>query len=151
MMKKLLLTSALLASMTGPLAASETVSTQAAKIYSLDDIHYVPSPANPKISTAVLFGDPSKAGPYALRVRFEKGLKVEPHYHKDALKIVTLVEGVLHFAYGDKFDEAALKPHMPGYIWTEANGQGHFARTKETHAIIEIHGIGPTTRFNFDQ
>lgn len=122
---------------------ADDVSAQSSKIYKHHDISYSPVAGKPGIYSATLFGDPTKTGPYVQRLKFDAGLTVAPHYHNDALKVVSLVEGVLYFAYGDKFDESALKPLTQGDIWTEAKGQAHFAQTKDSHAIIEIHGVGP--------
>ncbi len=121
------------------------LSPQQAKIYKHDDIHYQAVSGKPGIYAATLFGDPSKEGPYVQRLKFDKGVTVATHYHNDALKVVNLVEGVLYFAYGDKFDEDALTPLTQGDIWTEAKGQAHYAITKDSNAIIEIHGVGPVS------
>ena len=130
---------------------ADGVSPQSAKIYKHSEITYNAVQGKPGIYAATLFGDPSKAGPYVQRLKFDAGLTVAPHYHNDTLKVVSLVEGVLYFAYGDEFDEGALKPLTQGDIWTEAKGQAHFAMTKDSHAIIEIHGVGPISSIAITQ
>ena len=49
-----------------------------------------------------------------------------------------------YFAYGNKFDEAALKPLEPGSFYTEPPSQPHFAMTKD-EVIIQVSGVGPSS------
>src|SRR6266550_8833855 len=61
-------------------------------------------PAGAKI--AVLTGDPGKAGPFTIRLKFPAGYKVPPHTHP-TVENVTVVSGTIGLGSGAKFDEAA--------------------------------------------
>ncbi len=120
-------------------------------IIPLEEIRFTPvSDAEDAPQVAVLFGDPSQAGFYVLRLKFAANMDVTPHYHNDELKVVSLVDGELAFGYGEVFDEAQLRLLHIGSIWTEPQGQAHFGRTGPMGATIEIHGIGPTSAIPVD-
>src|SRR5215471_16905093 len=50
-----------------------------------------------------LVGDPSKPGPYTLRLKFPPGYKLPPHTHPD-FREVTILSGTFYTGYGDKFE-----------------------------------------------
>lgn len=52
---------------------------------------------------AVLLGNPKEFGPFVLRVEFPSGAKVMPHTH-NADHYITVISGVAHVGFGDKFD-----------------------------------------------
>ena len=43
--------------------------------------------------TAVLYGDPTKAGVFVTRVRFSAGWKDPPHWHPDEVRTVVVLSG----------------------------------------------------------
>ncbi len=47
----------------------------------------------PGLEQLNLVGDPSKLGPYTVRLRFPKGFRIAPHTHPDARE-VTIISGV---------------------------------------------------------
>jgi quercetin dioxygenase-like cupin family protein len=59
-------------------------------------------PGLPGVRFAVVFGDPSKEGPYTIRVRFAPGVMSTPHYHPEA-RYVTVLKGTWWAGTGDKF------------------------------------------------
>src|SRR5690349_16204370 len=64
-------------------------------------------PALPPGAQATLVaGDPSKDGPYVVRLKVPKGYKVAPHTHPTD-ENVTVLSGTFHIASGDKFDPKA--------------------------------------------
>jgi len=90
---------------------------------------------------AVLYGDPSKEGPYSIRAKLPARYVVPPHFHtKD--ENLTVLSGALYLGMGDTLDKKgahALKVggfhHLPGKVH-------HFAFTK-TATVLQIHGDGP--------
>lgn len=90
---------------------------------------------------AVLQGDPSKPGPFVMRLQFPAGYKVAPHSHsKD--ENVTVMSGTMMLGMGDKPDVKAMKTIKPGEFGSIPAKQNHYAMAK-TAAIIQIHGEGP--------
>ena len=95
------------------------------------------------IETVVLKGDPAKAGLYTLVLRVPPNIRIQPHSHRDD-RVATVIKGTWFFAYGNRFDEAALKPLEPGSFYTEPPDQPHFAMTKD-EVIIQVSGTGPSS------
>jgi quercetin dioxygenase-like cupin family protein len=90
----------------------------------------------------VLFGDPEVAGqPFVMRIRELPGGVIPPHRHP-VDEHITVVQGTLYFAVGDKFDYAAMKEvKAGGYAFIPA-GSTMFGYTPEA-AIVQVHGVGP--------
>jgi quercetin dioxygenase-like cupin family protein len=95
------------------------------------------------ITTTVLSGDPTKAGPYTVRLYVPAHMAIKAHTHRDD-RAATVVSGVWWFGYGPKADPRALKRLPPGSFYTEPAGQPHFARTGDEPAVVYITGFGPT-------
>ena len=95
----------------------------------------------PGAKTAVLDGDPGKAGYFAMRIKMPDGYKIMPHWHPNVER-VTVISGTAHIGLGDTFDDSkgdampagsytSMRPHVHHYFWT----------TGETE--IQISTIGP--------
>ena len=93
---------------------------------------------------ANLVGDPSKPGPYTLRLKFPAGYKLAPHAHPD-YREVTILSGTWYTGYGEKFDAAALKPLPAGSFYTEPARIPHFVEVREP-VLIQVSGTGPSGR-----
>ena len=93
---------------------------------------------------ANLVGDPSKPGPYTLRLKFPAGYKLAPHTHPD-YREVTILSGTWYTGYGERFDEAALKALPAGSFYTEPANVSHFVEVREP-VVIEVRGTGPSGR-----
>ena len=107
------------------------------------DIKWGPAPAvfPPGAEFAVMQGDPSKAEPFTVRLRFPNGYRIPPHTHPTA-ENVTVLSGTFLAGMGAKFDESALK----------ALGRDDFASIPADHAhyamargltVVQVHAIGP--------
>jgi hypothetical protein len=91
-----------------------------------------------------LVGDPSKPGPYTLRLKFPAGYKLAPHAHPDSRE-VTILSGTWHTGYGENFDNAALKALPAGSFYTEPANLAHFIEVREP-VLIQVSGTGPSGR-----
>jgi len=91
-----------------------------------------------------LVGDPSKPGPYTLRLKFPAGYKLAPHTHPD-YREVTILSGTWYTGYGEKFDEASLKALPAGSFYTEPANLAHFVEVREP-VMIQVRGTGPSGR-----
>ena len=91
-----------------------------------------------------LVGDPSKPGPYTLRLKFPAGYKLAPHTHPD-YREVTILSGTWYTGYGEKFDAAALKELPAGSFYTEPANVAHFVEVREP-VMIQVRGTGPSGR-----
>jgi hypothetical protein len=95
------------------------------------------------VQVVVIHGDPSKKGLYTILLKVAPNTKIPAHLHPDD-RVGTVVSGTWYFGYGDKFDETRLKKLPVGSIYSEVEGQNHFAMTKNEPVIAEITGYGPS-------
>jgi quercetin dioxygenase-like cupin family protein len=93
------------------------------------------------VMVAALHGDPSKDGPFVVRLKLPAGSKVAPHWHPTDENL-TVVQGTIQIGMGEKFDAAQLKSLKAGaYSFMPAKAP-HFAVVKG-ETIIQVHGLGP--------
>ena len=82
------------------------------------DLKWGPAPPTlPKgAEISVLSGDPSKDGPFVIRLKMPSGYKFPAHNHpKD--EYVTVISGNFHVGMGDKLDEKkAVELTAGGYV-----------------------------------
>jgi quercetin dioxygenase-like cupin family protein len=100
--------------------------------------------ALPGMEQVNLVGNPSKPGPYTLRLKFPAGYKLAPHTHPD-FREVTILSGTFYTGYGEKFEEEALKTLPAGSFYTEPANLSHFIEVREP-VVIQVSGVGPSTR-----
>ncbi len=97
------------------------------------------------LQSIVLSGDIHKAGLFTQRVKLPANIVINPHFHPDGSRMVTVISGTLYFSYGDKFDESKLKALPVGSYFTEPKDKSHFARTRG-EVVLQIIGIGPVKK-----
>ena len=94
--------------------------------------------------SAILYGDPTKPGPYAVLIKWKAGNMSRPHYHERD-RFFVVVQGTWWVGTGRKFDPAGTRPMPAGsYVVHYANGI-HYDGAKDGDAIIALHGIGPVS------
>jgi len=97
----------------------------------------------PGAQIAVLSGDPTKAVPYSVRLKFPANYAIPAHSHPTDENVV-VVSGALTFGMGEKLTKgaAANKTLAPGgYALMPAN-MNHFAYTTSATTIV-LYGQGP--------
>ena len=108
-----------------------------------EDIEWKPFPAFPPTARlAILVGDPTKSGPYVIRVKLPGGVKLMPHKHPED-RIYTVLSGVFYIGIGDVFDESKLTAYAPGSVVVLPGGQPHFHWAKSGEYITQVTAIGP--------
>ena len=90
---------------------------------------------------AVLEGDPTKEGPFVMRIWFPDGFRIQPHWHPKVER-VTVIFGTLNLGMGEKFDQSATRELPAGTYGFWPAGMRHFAWAKGK-TIVQLHGIGP--------
>jgi quercetin dioxygenase-like cupin family protein len=100
--------------------------------------------ALPGIEQVSLVGDPSKPGPYTIRLKFPAGYKLAPHTHPDPRE-VTILSGTWYTGYGEQADPALFKALPAGSFYTEPANLPHFVQVREA-VIIQVSGVGPSGR-----
>lgn len=108
------------------------------------DIQWRDSAAYPGLKNAVLFGDPSKPGPYVVRNRFLPGSFSQPHFHPND-RFIVVVSGTWWVGTGETFDPASTKPMPTGSFVVHYGGKVHYDGAKNEACEIIIYGMGAAT------
>ena len=96
----------------------------------------------PSVRLAVVVGDPSKEGPYTVRVRVPHGVKLMPHRHPED-RVYTVISGVFYIGLGDEFDADKLQPYPPGAVVVLPGDTSHFHWAKSGEYITQVTAMGP--------
>jgi quercetin dioxygenase-like cupin family protein len=108
-----------------------------------EDIEWKPFPAfPPSARLAVLVGEPTKAGPYVVRVRLPHGEKLMPHRHPED-RVYTVISGVFHIGLGEQFDAEKLQAFPPGSVIVLPGDTWHFHWAKTSEYITQVTAVGP--------
>ena len=95
----------------------------------------------PGAQIAVLAGDPTKAAPYTVRLKFPANYAIPAHSHPTDEHVV-VVSGELFMGMGTKLDRnAGMSLGVGGFALMPANAN-HFAYTKGETTIV-LYGQGP--------
>lgn len=108
------------------------------------DINWVDAPPGlpPGAKIAVLEGDPTKPGPYTIRLKTPANYKIPAHGHSKAERI-TVISGTFNVGMGDKFDTAQGKALPTGSFFFLPAGMKHFAWSNNEEVVVQISGDGP--------
>jgi quercetin dioxygenase-like cupin family protein len=90
---------------------------------------------------AVLDGDPTKKGPFVMRVWMPDGYRVPPHTHPERER-VTVISGTFYIGMGDTFDMKKGREMSPGTFGSWPAGMKHFGWAKG-ETVIQINATGP--------
>ncbi len=85
--------------------------------------------------SAVLFGDPSKPGPYVVRVKWLPGND----------RFFAVLSGTWWMGTGEKFDPESTVPAPAGSYVIHYAGKIHYDGAKTEETIIQVWGMGPAT------
>jgi hypothetical protein len=95
--------------------------------------------------SAVVVGDPTKPGFYAIYNKWTKGNHFSrPHFHPNDRYIVVL-QGTWWVGSGPKFDPANTTAMPAGSFVTHFGKQVHWDGAKDEDAVLLIMGEGPAT------
>jgi predicted metal-dependent enzyme (double-stranded beta helix superfamily) len=91
--------------------------------------------------SAVLFGDPSKPGPYVVRVKWLPGNMSRPHFHPND-RFFAVLSGM---GTGETFDPESTVPAPAGSYVIHYGGKVHYDGAKNEEKIIQVWGMGAAT------
>lgn len=95
----------------------------------------------PGAKVAVLEGDPSKEGPFVMRIRLPDGFNIPPHTHPKTER-VTVLSGTFHLAMGESLVRSAARALPAGSYGFWPAGMKHTAWA-EGETLLQLHGMGP--------
>ncbi|PWB89756.1 cupin [Methylocystis sp. MitZ-2018] len=108
-----------------------------------EDIDWKPFPGfPPEARLAVLVGDPTKAGPYLIRVRVPSGVKLMPHRHPED-RVYTVMSGVFYIGLGDQFDGEKVNAYPPGSVIILPGDTAHFHWARSGEYVTQVTAMGP--------
>jgi hypothetical protein len=122
---------------------TDTMATATADTASEGGLTWGPAP--PGLPTgsraAVVSGDPTKAGPFTIRVDMPPDYAIRPHYHPTSEEL-RLIEGTLHLGHGTKWDEKAMKAMAPDKPVTIGVKEPHYLHAA-SRVVLEVQSTGP--------
>jgi hypothetical protein len=92
----------------------------------------------------LLFGDPSKPGPYVVRLKWLAGNMSRPHFHPND-RFIAVLSGTWWVGSGDKYDPDNTVPMPAGTFVVHYGKQIHYDGAKNEDTVIQIWGMGPAT------
>jgi quercetin dioxygenase-like cupin family protein len=107
------------------------------------EIKWAPGPGSipPGAEAAVLYGDPSKEGLFALRLKLPHGYHIPPHWHPKP-EVVTVLSGTFRLGTGKTADQSKAEPLPAGSFFAFAPGMAHYAYA-DGDTIIQLNSTGP--------
>jgi quercetin dioxygenase-like cupin family protein len=108
-----------------------------------EDVDWQPFAAfPPTVRLAVIVGKPTEAGPYTIRVKVPRGVKLMPHRHPED-RVYTVLAGVFYIGVGDQFDPEKLEAYPPGSVVVLPGNMSHFHWARSSEYITQVTAIGP--------
>jgi quercetin dioxygenase-like cupin family protein len=107
------------------------------------DIKWVRNAAGTN-ETAILFGDPTKPGPYVMRLRWLPGNMSRPHFHEHD-RFFVVISGTWWLGTGERFDPDSTVPVPAGTYVIHRAGRVHYDGAKDEETVIQVWGMGPAT------
>ena len=92
------------------------------------------------VQAAVVYGDPSKSGPFTIRLKAPAGGKIPRHWHPTDEQ-VTIIEGDFHLSMGEAASAHEADFTAGDYVNLPAKMQ-HEASTKNG-AVVQVNAMGP--------
>jgi hypothetical protein len=96
----------------------------------------------PAARLGVVVGDPTKTGPFVIRVKLPGGTKMMPHIHEED-RIYTVISGIFYIGVGTTFDASKLKAYPPGSVVVLPAHTPHFHWAMSGEYIAQIYAFGP--------
>jgi len=93
---------------------------------------------------AVIAGDPTKPGLYAVLYKWHPHHMSHPHFHPND-RFITVISGTWWVGTGRKFDPETTTPFPAGSVVTHFAKNVHYDGAKDQEAVLEIVGEGPAT------
>lgn len=108
-----------------------------------NDIKWAPAPKMlpAGAEAAVLFGDPTKEGLFALRLKVPAGYAIPPHTHP-AYEVVTVISGATNLGMGKTADPGATKALPAGSFFALPPGMAHYVYFDE-ETVVQVTTNGP--------
>lgn len=143
MMKRgVLLLGATMLALSAGVSSSAELNSKAVTFTLPEKINWIAPPGSTGVQQAIMVGDPSKPGFYAMLTKWLPGNMSHPHFHPND-RFITVIKGTWWVGTGTKFDPDSTVP-MPAGTFVTHLGKGiHYDGAKTEETIILIVGDGP--------
>lgn len=91
---------------------------------------------------ARVVADPTKPGPYVVRVRVAGDVRLLPHTHPED-RVYTVISGVFYIGFGRAFDPTKLQAFGPGSVVILPGNTPHFHWAMSGEYVTQVSGQGP--------
>lgn len=92
--------------------------------------------------SALIMGDPNKAGVFIVYLKFPPNYPIPPHTHPFA-EVITVLKGKLGNGMGEKFDKSNGEVLGVGASFTLPAGHTHYVWTTDEETIVQLIATGP--------
>jgi hypothetical protein len=133
----------LVVTLAAPLALAADLDRSAVDFTVPGDLKWAPNAAGTNESV-ILFGDPTKEGPYVMRIKWKPGNMSRPHFHAND-RFFAVISGTWWVGTGEKFDPESTVPVPAGSYVVHYGKKIHYDGAKTEEAIIQVWGMGPAT------
>lgn len=96
----------------------------------------------PSARLAVVVGEPLQQGPYTIRVKVPRGVKLMPHSHPED-RVYTVISGTFYIGLGDRFDAEKLQAYPPGALIILPGNTSHFHWATSGEYVTQVTAVGP--------
>ena len=108
-----------------------------------DSLKWNDEPILPKgAKSALLVGDPSKAGVFIVRLKFPPNYPIPAHTHPFT-EVITVLSGKLGNGMGNTFDSSKGEVLNAGDSFVLPAGHAHYVWTTDEETIVELIATGP--------
>ena len=95
----------------------------------------------PGAKLSVLEGDPTKEGPFTMRLKLPDRYRIPPHTHPK-IERLTVISGTFRLGMGAKFDANNMSTMPAGTYGFWPAGMQHYAEV-QGETVVQLHGTGP--------
>ncbi len=108
-----------------------------------DEVTWKAGPASllPGAEAAVLYGDPSAEGLFAMRLKLPAGYRISPHTHPKP-EVVTVISGTFKLGAGETADPDDVKTLEAGALFAMPPGMAHYVFT-DVETVVQLNSVGP--------
>jgi quercetin dioxygenase-like cupin family protein len=113
------------------------------KMIAPQDITWRPGPPSvpPGAEAAALYGDPSKEGLFAFRLKLPRDYHIPPHTHPKP-EVVTVISGIVRVGMGTSADRDKAQAMPAGSLFAMSPDVVHYVFTDE-EAVVQLNSTGP--------
>ena len=114
-----------------------------------EQLKWVPEPEGLGFQTAIVEGDPAKAGLYIIQVNFPPYVMSRPHFHGET-RYATVIKGTWYTGEGDTFSPDKTVGLKPGSFMKHPADTRHYDGAKGEEVILQLMGMGPSKTTKVD-